>query len=140
MDGSFRNKWLGAAGFLLERRRGLPSPGESFDAEIAEAGLDDADAGDVEAEVIRRLESDDLDADDRQTAYWALSKAGHDRHLAFLQGRLACELGNMRVAVQAMYALGACGEAVFASDRSGVSFDEDELNRRDALEYLARLL
>jgi hypothetical protein len=44
----------------------------------------------------------------------------------------------MRVAIQAMYALANAGERVFAPERSGISFDEDTLNRRDAESYLAR--
>jgi hypothetical protein len=45
----------------------------------------------------------------------------------------------MRAAAQAVYALGACGAAVFVPERSGVSALGDEINRRDANAYLAKL-
>lgn len=138
MEQLSRNEWLSAAGFLFERRRGIGLFDYAYEL-IAAAGLHDATVNDVAEQVVDLLDSEPLDARERTTAYWALGKLGDNRHLKFLQARLREELVNIRVAHQAMIALANLGERVFAPERTGISFDEDALNRRDAMEYLERL-
>jgi hypothetical protein len=131
--------WLRAAAFLFERHRRGRLEHALFDEWIAEAGLDGADVGLVEERIQALLDSGELDAGDRIGAYGALKYSGNRGHVGFLRRRLAQELDEMRVATQAMFALAALGEPVFGADRPGISHDEDEPNRRDAEEYLARL-
>jgi hypothetical protein len=133
--------WLRAAAFLFERERRGRLDLSDFDEWISEAGLDCANVGDVEARIMGLLESGELESSDRQSAYGALKYSGNDRLVPFLRNRLTLEIGcdDMRAATQAMFALEAMGEDVFAeTGRLGISFDEDEPNRRDAVAYLGR--
>jgi hypothetical protein len=138
VEGLTHGEWIGAAGFLFERRRGI-APFKYADDLIALARLEDADVDEVASEICRLLESGELESEGRASAYWALGKIGDGRLLAIVQGRLALELVDIRVAIQAMYAPSIWGEPVFSPERSGISAIDDELNRRDAEAYLLRL-
>lgn len=74
--------------------------------------------------------------DYRSLAYWALGKLGRKTDKRRFVDALRREVqGDMQVAYQILIALENMDEPVFSRD--GVSCAEDELNRRDALAYLA---
>ncbi len=78
------------------------------------------------------------DAALRTNAYWALSKLPNPNLIPNLRKWLKLELENneMGTLFQIMIALSNLEEPVFSNKRSGFAFDEIELNRRDAQQYL----
>lgn len=129
--------FLSAAGFAFERQRGVPlSPYEL--AIIEEAGLAGADCERIADEVWGSLEEERPEAY-RATAYWVLGKQYRAPDKKRLIDALARELPkSMHVTYQIMIALENYGEDVFAPSRRGTGYDEAELNRADAMAYIAR--
>ena len=75
---------------------------------------------------------------DRGMAYWVLGTKRDEKLVPFFLQQLRIELTrDMNCAYQIMIALEDVDEEVFSDERSSYSFDEDDLNRRDAVAYLA---
>ena len=71
-------------------------------------------------------------------AYWVLGTKRDEKLVPFFLQQLRIELTrDMNCAYQIMIALEDVDEEVFSDERSSYSFDEDDLNRRDAVAYLA---
>jgi len=133
---------LRAAAYIFERANGYELQDYQRD-EIKKAGYDNKAASILALEIINLLKChNDMDSDSRITAYWALGKRQDKNLLNFFQESLNEETAkDIRVAYQIMIALEDIGENIFGKDRqeNGYSFDEDELNRRDAIDYLSKL-
>ena len=126
-----------AAAFLFELARGVPL-GPHEISEIQRHGLDGVDPELVERELRYLITAEHKsDSRDRQQSYWALGKKQDSGLVPFFRDQLRLELRrDMIAAYQIMIALQDVGEPAFGSDRSGYSFDDYELNRRDAENYL----
>lgn len=130
---------LAAAAFLFERGRGVPLEKSQLD-EIERAGLAEIDPSILADQIATHLRtSPNVAPNDRASAYWALGKK-HDRHLIpFFREALTKEVNcDICVAYQIMIALDNLGEPVFEPSRTSRSFDEDVLNKRDAMKYIKR--
>lgn len=126
-----------ATAFFFELARGVPL-GQYEVSEIQKHGLNSIDP-ELLARKLRHLITTEHkgDSKDRQQAYWALGKKRDSGLISFFRDQLRLELGRDMIATyQIMIALQDIGEPTFGSDRSGYSFDDYELNRRDAESYL----
>lgn len=133
---------LRAAAYIFEQENGFDLQDYQVQ-EIKKAGYENKAASILASEIINTLNSDDvIDSELRTTAYWALGKRQDKNLLIFFQESLNKEIDNdIRVAYQIMIVLEDLDEIIFGKDReeNGYSFDEDELNRRDAVAYLSKL-
>ena len=126
-----------AVGFFFELAGGVPH--EPYEmSEIQKHGLDGLDPERIARELRDLITAEHKnDNRDRQQAYWALGKKRDRGLIPFFCDQLRLELRrDMIAAYQIMIALQDIGEPIFGSDRSGYSFDDHELNRRDAESYL----
>jgi hypothetical protein len=131
------NEFFSAAGLFFEKQRGVKMSQHELSI-IDDAGLDKADPNDVGDFIWKSLPAV-RDVQTRITAYWALGKRREPEDRQKLIAALAEELPrNARVAFQIMVAIENYDASVFDPSRKGRSFDEDELNRADALHYLSR--
>jgi hypothetical protein len=126
-----------AAVFFFEMARGVPH-GPFEVTEVQKHGLDGIDPEMLSRELRHLITAEHKsDSMDRQQAYWALGKKRDTGLIPFFRAQLRLELRrDMIAAYQIMIALQDVGEPTFGSDRSGYSFDDYELNRRDAETYL----
>ena len=126
-----------AAAFIFEMARGVPH-GPFEVSEVQKHGLDGIDPELLSRELRHLITAEyKSDSRDRQQAYWALGKKRDSGLIPFFRDQLRLELRrDMIAAYQIMIALQDIDEPTFGSDRSGYSFDDYELNRRDAENYL----
>lgn len=130
---SFPAAHLEAAAYLFEQSHGnRPSYYEL--TLIKKAGLSEAPPAEV-ADAIWRALAGEPENPYRTTAYWALGKLARSEDKEKFVAALRREAPrDIRVGFQIMIALGNLGEPIFS--RSGVGYNEDELNRQDAIAYL----
>lgn len=127
-----------AAAFFFELARGAPH-GPYEVSEILKHGLEGIDPELLERELRYLITAEHKsDSRDRQQAYWALGKKRDSRLIPFFRDQLRLELRrDMIAAYLIMVALQDIDEPTFGADPGGYSFDDYELNRRDAENYLA---
>lgn len=130
---TFPREKLEGAGYLFERSHGNRL-GAYETSVIEEAGLSSAGPSEV-ADAIWGALTGPMSREYRLAAYWALGKLGRKGDKQKLVTALRREVQeDVQVAYQILIALDNMDEPVFS--RSGVSYDEDELNLRDAMAYL----
>lgn len=129
---------LTAVAYIFERHNGR-TLSSSESRHIEENQYTDKDPEGLKEEILNFLASPKVGRDERIHGYWVLGKKRDRSLLDYFIGQLEVEVSrDVRVGYQIMIALEDIDESVFCEDRSGYSFDEDELNKRDALEYLSQ--
>lgn len=132
---SFPRESLEVAGYLFEQAHGRVLAPSEISA-VEDAGFLSASPEEVAGTIWSTLATASLPSDYRTSAYWALGKLARKKDKKRFIEALRQEVQtDIRVAYQILVALENMAERVFSRD--SVSFDEDELNRRDALAYLS---
>lgn len=124
---------------LFEAANGFPHDfGEQ--ARLAELKLRGADADALAGFLVNRIQNpEEADARRRASVFWALGKRYDRALLPFFRKSLKVEVAADSESVyQILIALDNLDERVFGADRDGGSCLEKDLNRRDAMAYLAR--
>ena len=124
-----------AASYRFEQCRGHRL-GAYETSVISEAKYEHADPKELAARLWSTLQ-EEQPSTYRTSAYFALGKFGDRSELPKLVDALRAEVQrDIRVGYQIMIALDNLGESVFSRDSRGHL--EDDANRRDALDYLAK--
>lgn len=112
---------------------------DSDERKIVGVGLSDYPAEELAKSIIYKLNSENENSEFRSTAYWVLSKRFDKNLLPLFKKWLKIEINavNSHAVYQLLIALDNLKEPVFGNDRNGrYSFDETDLNLRDAQNYL----
>ena len=129
---------LEAAAYIFEKANGNDTARE-HEKLIKKSGLSNYNASYLERSILAGLNLglyDDLES--RAVAYWALSKRFNPDLIPYFRNWLSVELNVCQAGplFQVMIALNNLEEPVFSKNRRVYSFEEIELNVRDARRYL----
>lgn len=129
-----------ASVYIFERSRGGAL--DQYQIRVVErAAIGDSSVENVANQIQELILSGDLTEDQRSSAYFTLGKLFEPKLKLFFQDRLKVEVNcNPAAVYQLLIALDNLGESVFGADRDGsYSYDQSELNTRDAIKYVHRI-
>jgi len=135
------NDQFEASAYIFEKANGNKKT-EYEEKLIVESGLTELKPNDLKIQIINGLNNGLYsDSKERISAYWTLSKVHDTNLIPEFRKWLKKEFKKQEpIAVyQLMIALGNLEEPIFNKNRTGSAFNENELNLRDAENYLKSL-